>query len=65
MGLVSGASCRRTGPEERAGPSVVSLVRSLVSVWPEPAPFGSERMVFRAERLLPRLAAPREPWELR
>ncbi len=47
IGLVSGATCRRTGPEERAGPSVVSLVRSLVSVCPEPAPDGSERMVVR------------------
>ena len=42
-GLVSGASCRRTVLEERAGPSVVALERSLVSecpvaaIWPRGA----------------------------
>ena len=46
IGLVSGATCRRTVPEERAGPPVVSLVQSLVSVCPVAAPGGSERMVF-------------------
>ena len=65
IGLVSGASCRRTGPEERAGPPVVSLVRSLVSVCPVAVPGGSERMVFRVDRRLLPFAAPRETWEWR
>ena len=46
IGLVSGASCRCAGPEERAGPSVVSLVRSWDSECPWAAPDGKERMVF-------------------
>ena len=41
---------RCAGPEEGAGPSVVSLVRSLVSECLWPAPEGSERMVFRVGR---------------
>ena len=65
MGLVSGATCRRTVPEERAGPPVVSLAQSLVSVCPVAAPGGSERMVFRVERRLLPFAAPRETWEWR
>ena len=52
IGLVSGATCRPTGPEERAGPPVVSLAQSLVSVCPVAAPGGSERMVFRVDRRL-------------
>ena len=47
IGLVAGAPCRRATPEERVGSSVVSLVRSWVSEGLEPAPDGSERMVFR------------------
>ena len=52
IGLVAGASCRCAGPEELAGPSVVSLVRSLVSECLWAAPDGSERMVFRVGRRL-------------
>ena len=37
-------------PEERAGPSVVLLARSLVSESLWAAPEGSERMVFRVDR---------------
>ena len=53
------------GPEERAGPSVVSLVRSLVSEGLWAASDGSERMVFRVGRRLARLLAPRETGEWR
>ena len=46
------------------GPSVVLVVRSLVSVCLEPVPVPvpdvSERMVFSVDRWLPRLAAPRK-----
>ena len=59
------APCGRTGPEERAGPSVVSLVRSLVSECPVAAPVGSERMEFRVGRSLWPSVAPRETWEWR
>ncbi len=65
IGLVAGASCRCAGPEELAGPSVVPLVRSLVSECRDPAPDGSERMVFRVGRDSPPSAGPRETWEWR
>ena len=65
IGLVSGAPCGRTVPEERAGPSVVTLARSLVSECPVAAPVGSERMEFRVGRSLWPFAAPRETWEWR
>ena len=65
IGLVSGASCGRTGPEERAGQSVVSLAGALVSECPVAAPVGSERMEFRVGRSLWPFAAPRETWEWR
>ena len=60
IGLVCGASCRCAALEEHLRPSVVPLVRSLVSECRDPAPDGSERMVFRVDLWLPRLAAPRE-----
>ena len=44
---VAGAPCRCAAPEEHVGQSVLSLVRSWVSEDPEPAPDGSERVVFR------------------
>ena len=47
MALVLGVSCRCASPEARMGPSVVSLADFLVSEWPEAAPAGVERMVFR------------------
>ena len=50
--LLSGAFFRCAGPEELVGPSVVVLVRSLVSECREPAPDGSDRMVFRVGRRL-------------
>ena len=65
MGLVFGASCRCATREEGAGLSVVSLVRSLVSEYRDPVPGGSERMVFRVDLWLPRLAVPRETKEWR
>ena len=46
IGVVAGAPCRCAAQEEHAGPSVVSLVRSWISEWPETVPDGSERMVF-------------------
>ena len=65
IGLVAGAPCRCAAPEEHAGPSVVSLVRSWVSEGPESAPVGSERMVVRVGLRGSRLLAPRETWEWR
>ena len=56
---------RRAGPEEGVGHSVVSLARSLVSEFLWAAPEGSERMVFRVDRRLARLAAPQEAKECR
>ena len=50
MALVLGVPCRCAGLEELMGPSVVSLADFLVSEWPEAAPAGSERMVFRCGR---------------
>ena len=47
------------------GPTVVSLVRFLVSECLWAAPDGSERMVFRVDRRLARLLAPRETRERR
>ena len=65
IGLVSGAPCRLVSPEEDAGPSVVSLVRSLDSECLWAAPDGSERMVFRVGWRLSPFVAPREMWERR
>ena len=45
------------------GPSVVSLVDSLVSEWPEAVPSGVECMVFRVGLRDSHLVAPRESWE--
>ena len=65
IGLVAGAPCRRTSPEECTRPTVVSLVCSLVSECLWAVPEGSERMVFRVGRWGSRLLAPRETWECR
>ena len=65
MALVFGVSCRFVGLEERMGPSVVSLARSLVSECLAAAPDGWERMVFRVELGPSPFAAPRETWEWR
>ena len=46
------------GSKEGLRPSVVSVVRSLVSECLWAAPEGSERMVFRGDRQLDRLSAP-------
>ena len=59
MWLVAGSSYRCAGPEEGAGPWVVSLVLSLVSECPQPVSDWSERTVFRVGRWGSRLAAPR------
>ena len=58
IGLVSGAFCRRAGPEELMRLSVVSLVRSCVAECLWAAPGGSERMVFRAGPSLSPFTAP-------
>ena len=63
MALVCGVSCRCGCPEERMGPSVVSLVDSLVSEWPEAVPSWVECMVFRVDLRDSHLVAPRESWE--
>ena len=65
IGLVAGAPYRCAALEELVGPSVVSLVRSWVSEGLEPAPDGSERMVFRVGWWPARLTVLRETRELR
>ena len=47
------------------GQSVVSLERSLVSEYRDPAPDGKEHMAFRVGRELSPVAAPRETRERR